>query len=40
METVNPTPSVQYYPINEDAARCAKEANSFYDYTPGSATAE
>lgn len=41
METINPTPSkVQYYPINEDAARRAKEAMSFSDYTPGSATAE
>ncbi|MDE7221166.1 MAG: DUF4316 domain-containing protein, partial [Oscillospiraceae bacterium] len=31
---------VHYYTINEDAARRAKEANSFYDYRPGSATAE
>ena len=31
---------VRYYTINEDAARRAKEANSFYDYQPGSATAE
>ncbi len=31
---------VHYYTINEDAARRAKEANSFYDYQPGSATAE
>lgn len=30
--------SVTYYPINEDAARRAKEANSFSDYVPGSAT--
>ena len=29
-----------YYPINEDAAKRAKEANSFGDYVPGSATAE
>ena len=29
----------QYYPINEDAARQAKEMNSFSDYQPGSATA-
>lgn len=29
----------KYYPINEEAARRAKEANSFYDYVPGSATA-
>ena len=46
METTNQTPSnpaattVQYYPINEDAARRAKEAMSFSDYVPGSATAE
>lgn len=42
--TTNPgTPAataVQYYPINEDAARRAKEAMSFSDYIPGSATAE
>lgn len=42
--TTNPgTPAataVQYYPINEDAARRAKEAMSFSDYRPGSATAE
>ena len=31
---------VRYYTINEGAARRAKEANSFYDYQPGSATAE
>ena len=29
-----------YYSINETAARRAKEANSFSDYRPGSATAE
>ena len=29
-----------YYTINEGAARRAKEANSFSDYKPGSATAE
>ena len=29
-----------YYPINEGAARRAKEANSFSDYVPGSATTE
>ena len=29
---------VHYYTINEGAARCAKEANSFYDYKPGSAS--
>lgn len=28
-----------YYPINETAARRAKEMNSFSDYKPGSATA-
>ncbi len=28
-----------YYPINEDAARRAKAANSFSDYIPGTATA-
>ena len=32
--------AVRYYPINEGAARCAKEAISFSDYRPGSATAE
>lgn len=26
-----------YYPINEEAARRAKEMNSFFDYKPGSA---
>lgn len=31
--------TVKYYNINEDAARRAKEMNSFSDYTPGSATA-
>ncbi|MCM1225182.1 MAG: YodL domain-containing protein, partial [Lachnospiraceae bacterium] len=35
-----PEASVTYYPINEDAARRAKEAMSFSDYRPGSATAE
>ena len=34
------TPAVRYYAINETAARRAKDANSFYDYKPGSATAE
>ena len=28
-----------YYAINEDAAKRAKDANSFFDYVPGSATA-
>lgn len=32
--------TVKYYEINEDAARRAKEMNSFYEYKPGSATAE
>lgn len=32
--------SVTYYPINEEAAKRAKEAISFSDYKPGSATAE
>lgn len=32
--------AVRYYPINEEAARRAKEAISFSDYRPGSATAE
>ena len=31
---------MKYYPIDEEAARRAKQANSFSDYTPGSATAE
>ena len=35
-----PETSVTYYPINENAARRAKEAISFFDYKPGSATAE
>ena len=30
--------SVNYYPINEELARRAKEMNSFSDYVPGSAT--
>lgn len=30
---------VQYYPIDENLARRAKEMNSFYDYKEGSATA-
>ncbi|MFR0812795.1 MAG: hypothetical protein ACLSIK_22625, partial [Enterocloster clostridioformis] len=32
--------NINYYPINETAARRAKEMNSFYDYQEGSATAE
>ncbi len=35
-----PADNIRYYPINEDAARRAKNANSFSDYVPGSATAE
>jgi hypothetical protein len=31
---------MDYYPISEEAARRAKEANSFSSYTPGSAAAE
>lgn len=34
------TVAVRYYPINEEAARRANDANSYRDYTPGSATAE
>ena len=33
-------PQIKYYPINEEMARIAKQLNSFYDYKPGSATAE
>ena len=43
MNTVTNPSSKQdspYYPINEDAARRAKEANSFSDYIRGSATTE
>lgn len=32
--------AVTYYEINETAARRAKDMNSFYEYKPGSATAE
>ena len=35
-----PETTVPYYPINEDAARRAKEAMSFDSYKPGRATAE
>lgn len=35
-----PTTTAKYYSINEQAARRAKEAISFSDYRPGSATAE
>ena len=30
---------MKYYPINEETARLAKQAKSFFDYVPGSATA-
>lgn len=30
---------MKYYPINEEKARQAKHMNSFFEYTPGSATA-
>ena len=40
-DQLTPEPgSIKYYDINETAARRAKEANSFYSYKPGSATAE
>ena len=42
-QTSTPEPTettVTYYPINENAAQRAKEAISFSDYKPGSATAE
>ena len=32
--------NINYYPINETAARRAKEMNSFYDYQEGSAITE
>ena len=32
--------AINYYIINEEQARRAKEMNSFYDYKEGSATAE
>ncbi|MBS7144146.1 MAG: DUF4316 domain-containing protein [Roseburia sp.] len=35
-----PETKTVYYTINEGAARRANDANSFYDYKPGSATAE
>ena len=35
-----PEAKTVYYTINEGAARRANDANSFYDYKPGSATAE
>ena len=31
---------MKYYPIDENLARRAREMNSFFDYVPGSATAE
>lgn len=39
-EQTTPETKTIYYTINEGAARRAKEANSFSDYKPGSATAE
>lgn len=39
-EPTEPTTTAKYYSINEQAARRAKEAISFSDYRPGSATAE
>ena len=39
-EATPPQTAIRYYPINEGAARRAKEAMSFSDYRPGSATAE
>ena len=38
--TEQPETSVTYYPISEAAAKRAKEAISYSDYKPGSATAE
>ncbi len=39
-EQAAPEAKTIYYTINEGAARRANDANSFYDYKPGSATAE
>lgn len=39
-EQASPESKTIYYTINEGAARRAKEANSYSDYKPGSATAE
>ncbi len=39
-EQAAPEAKTIYYAINEGAARRANDANSFYDYKPGSATAE
>ena len=39
-EQAAPETKTIYYTINEGAARRANDANSFYDYKPGSATAE
>ena len=38
--SINEVHTINYYPINEGAARRAKEMNSFSDYKEGSATAE
>ncbi len=40
MSEDNKASGTAYYPINEAGAKRAKEMNSFYDYTPGSATEE
>ena len=37
---LDPTGTVRYYPIDEEAAKRAKEMNSFSDYKPGSRTAD
>ncbi len=39
-EQAAPETKTIYYTINEGAARRANDANSYYDYKPGSATAE
>lgn len=39
-EQAAPETKTPYYTINEGAARRANDVNSFYDYKPGSATAE
>ena len=39
-ERAAPETKTIYYTINEGAARRANDANSYYDYKPGSATAE
>ena len=39
-EQATPETKMPYYTINEGAARRANDVNSYYDYKPGSATAE